>query len=323
MGEDSVAENKWESGRKVDFVGWEFNLDTRTVTLSKKNHLKAIYYFFSIDLNQKQSLKTIQALASRATRYVTVCRQMKPYTAALYALTTAFNNSQSAVRTMTRLVILDIQMWRAFLNLIVFDEQKFARPIESFRPAAASIRIEYDASLTGLGFIISQKIHDEWHTLCYMGSEMPFNVNKDSSFQNTCEFIAIVAALFALSQRGFSHFSYDLIGDSMSSLKWTRSGFTKSVIARSAAIGMSLISIKIDSMLANAEHIAGKLNVSCDNLSRNVPVDSLLLAPALEIVGEEKRLITEFVHLCDPTVDIIQELPQHLLLLQNFLELLH
>jgi hypothetical protein len=189
--------------------------------LSKKNHLKAIFYFFSIDLNEKQSLQTIQALASRATRYVTVCRQMKPYTAALYALTTTFNNSQSAMRTMSRLAISDIQMWRAFLNLIVFDEQKFARPIESFRCQLPTFRIEYDASLTGLGFVISQRFEENWQTLCYLSLVMPFNVNKDSSFQNTCEYIAIVAALFTLFKRGYNHFSYDLIGDSMSSLKWT------------------------------------------------------------------------------------------------------
>jgi hypothetical protein len=108
----------------------------------------------------------------------------------------------------------------------------------------------------------------------------------------------------------------------MSSLKWTRSGFTKSVIARSAAIGMSFISVKADSILANAEHIAGKLNIVCDNLSRNVTIDSNLLNSNLEIQGKEKTDINEFVKLCDPTINIIQELSKHLILLQKFLNLL-
>jgi hypothetical protein len=85
---------------------------------------------------------------------------------------------------------------------------------------------------------------------------------------------------------------------------------------------MSLISVKADSILANAEHIAGKLNIVCDNLSRNVAIDSNLLNSNLEIQGKEKTDINEFVKLCDPTINIIQELSQHLILLQNFLNLL-
>ena len=322
MGEDSVAENKWEMGRIVDFVGWEFNLNTRNVTLSHKNHLKAVFYFFYIDLSIAQSLKTMQALASRATRYVTVCRHMKPYTAAFYAMTTMYSSS-SSMRMLSKLAILDIQMWRAFLCLLVFDEKNFARPIESFRVQDVTIRIEYDASLTGLGFVISQKIGNSWSICCFLGLQFPFLVNKDSSFQNTCEFIAIVSAVFVLAVRGFKHFSYELIGDSMSSLKWSRSGFTKSTIARNAAVGMSLISVKADAVLVKTEHIAGKLNTVCDNLSRNVTIDSVLYPKQFEIVGHEKDLIIQLLCLCDPTIESVQELPQHVSMLQNFISLLN
>jgi hypothetical protein len=60
MGTDLVAENKWEFGRSIDFVGWQFNLNSRRVTLSKKNHYKAIYYFFIVDTEKPQSLQTSQ-----------------------------------------------------------------------------------------------------------------------------------------------------------------------------------------------------------------------------------------------------------------------
>jgi hypothetical protein len=305
MGEDSVAENKWEMGRIVDFVGWEFNLDTRTVTLSHKNHLKAVFYFFYIDVAVSQSLKTLQALASRATRYVTVCRHMKPYTAAFYAMTTTYS-SMSSMRMLSKLAILDIQMWRAFLCLLVFDEKNFARPIDSFRVQSATFRIEYDASLTGLGFVISQKTGDSWSICCFLGLQFPFNVNKDSSFQNTCEFIAIVAAVFVLTIRGFQHFTYELIGDSMSSLKWSKSGFTKSIIARNAAVGMSLVSIKADANLCRTEHIAGKFNTVCDDLSRNLVVDSMLCLKHLEIIDREKDSIIQLLSLCDSTLELVQ-----------------
>jgi hypothetical protein len=85
---------------------------------------------------------------------------------------------------------------------------------------------------------------------------------------------------------------------------------------------MSLLSVKADSTLVSTEHIAGKLNVLCDQLSRNVRLDSNLISVALEIVGREKEEILQFINLCDPTVNTIHELPQHVSLLQNFLDLL-
>jgi hypothetical protein len=227
MGTDSVAENKWEFGRSIDFVGWQFNLDSRRVTLSKKNHYKAIYYFFIVDTEKPQSLQTMQMLASRATRYSMVCRHMRPYTAAFYKMTTSFT-STSARRMISRTAVMDVQMWRAFLCLLAFDETKYVRTIESFLPQVSKFRIEYDASLTGLGWVTSIRgINGEWKVIQFAGMLFPFDVHKDSSFQNTCEYLAVIAAVYALYLLGHQGFTYELIGDSMSSLKWSRSEYTK------------------------------------------------------------------------------------------------
>jgi hypothetical protein len=218
MGTDAVAENKWEHGRRIDFVGWDFNLDTQRVTLSKKNHYKAIYCFFMLNTSGVQTLHTMQEVASRATRYSTVCRYMRPYTAAFYAMTTNYK-SASAKHKLSAEAIMDVQMWRAFLCLLAFDEENYARPIESFRIHDARFKIEYDASLTGLGLVISERCGLEWSIIQYVGMEFPFNVNKDSSFQNTCEYLAIVTGVFVLFLCGYKHFEYELIGDSMSSIR--------------------------------------------------------------------------------------------------------
>jgi hypothetical protein len=110
MGSDSVTANKWEMGRRVDFVGWDFDLDTRRVTLSRKNHYKAVYYFFTVDTSKPQLSHTMQALASRATRYSTVCRHMRPYTAAFYAMTTQYGESSSVMRRMSVLAVMDVHI---------------------------------------------------------------------------------------------------------------------------------------------------------------------------------------------------------------------
>ena len=92
------------------------------VSLSQKNYYKAVYYFFIVDVRKPQSLHTMQALASRATRYSTVCCHMKPYTAAFYAMTTLCK-SPSVMRVMSKVAALDVLMLRAFLCLLAFDEK--------------------------------------------------------------------------------------------------------------------------------------------------------------------------------------------------------
>jgi hypothetical protein len=320
MGDDSVAENKWENGRRVDFVGWEFNLDTRMVSLSQKNHYKAVYYFFIVDVHKPQSLHTMQALASRATRYSTVCRHMKPYTAAFYTMTTLYK-SPSAMRVMSKVAALDVLMWRAFLCLLAFDEKNYARPIESFRPQSATFRLEYDASLTGLGLVISHRSSSDsvWMVLQYVGMLFPFCVDSDSSFQNTCEYLAIIAGVYVLYLLGYCHFEYEIVGDSMSSLKWSRTEYTKSSIARNASIGLSLLAIRIDAQLNSAVHIAGKANVVCDRLSRDPTYldDTLRTATCVSFVNQ--RRVLDYLSVCDPTVASSPWSDQHIILLSQFL----
>jgi hypothetical protein len=197
---------------------------------------------------------------------------MKPYTAAFYAMTTYYGGSSSALRKMSALAIMDVQMWRAFLCLLAFDEKNYARTIESFRVQVPLFKIEYDASLTGLGVVISQRngVGQDWIIVQYLVLKFPFQVNGDSSYQNTCEFLALITGVYVIWLMGERHFTYELIGDSMSSLKWSRAEYTKSCLARNASIGLSLLAIKADAWLNGTTHVAGKLNVICDGLSRNI-----------------------------------------------------
>jgi hypothetical protein len=294
----------WENSRRVDFVGWDFDLDTRRMSLSQKNHYKAVYYFFMVNTRKAQSLHTMQALASRETRYATVCRHMRPFTAAFYAMTTQYGNSQSAMRKMSVLAVMDVQMWRAFLCLLAFDERNYARSIESFRVQVPLFRIEYDASLTGLGIVISKRggMQQDWTLVQYLGMQFPFTINGDSSYQNTCEFLAMCAGVFAIWLSGEQHFTYELIGDSMSSLKWSRSAYTKSCLARNSSIGLSLIAIKADAWLNWTTHIPGKQNIICDGLSRDCNFSHESLPVQCKVDVRHVHKIMDFLLLCDPTV---------------------
>ena len=137
-------------------LGWSFDLDLRTVSISEINHLKTIYCMFSVDMNKKQHIKTWQAIASRASRHVTVCEHMKPYTSEFHRMVSSFNGSISAARETSAEARMDLEMWKAFLCLLIPYENKFARQLESFMAQTATVKIEYDASLTGLGYIVSK-----------------------------------------------------------------------------------------------------------------------------------------------------------------------
>jgi hypothetical protein len=207
----------------------------------------------------------------------------------------------------------------------MFDEANYARAIESFRKRAASIQIEYDASLTGIGIIISKRSEDKnaWQIAHYVGLDLPFDLKKDSSFQNTCEYLAIVSSLFILAKLDYKDFTYDLIGDSMSSLKWAKAEYTKSEIARNAAIGFSLLSIKTDSWLNEARHIAGETNVMCDKLSRNARFEHESLPKGCKIQNDIIQELIAFLHLCNPTKSLLSEHEIHIDLLKDLLAALN
>ena len=100
-------------------------------------------------------IKTWQAIASRASRYSVVCEHMKPFTSAFHKMVASYKGSTSIAKIITQDAQMDLDMWKAFLCLLVPLENKFARQLDSFLKPVATIKIEYDASLTGMGFVIS------------------------------------------------------------------------------------------------------------------------------------------------------------------------
>ena len=110
LGDEALAEDKHFQGKRLDMLGWSFDLDLRTVSISEINHLKTIYCMFSVDMNKKQHIKTWQAIASRASRHVTVCEHMKPYTSEFHRMVSSFNGSISAARETSAEARMDLEM---------------------------------------------------------------------------------------------------------------------------------------------------------------------------------------------------------------------
>ena len=150
-GPNALATDKDETGRRLDFIGWQFCLDTKTISLSHHNLLKTCHAFFCFNINDKLPCVLVQRMSSLAIRISELCPYMKPHTSNLTTSIYGFNLSAPSVRhTMSTATKCEITIWRTFLILIFTETISIIRPISFFRPIPPTIYIAYDASLTGL-----------------------------------------------------------------------------------------------------------------------------------------------------------------------------
>jgi hypothetical protein len=125
-------------------------------------------------------------------------------------------------------------MWRAFALILIAQPARLSRTMESFRLQEAQYCIKYDASLTGLGVGIYELRTSA--LLTYASLELPFQVTNESKRQNTMEFIAVILGLLLAWRSSLHNFTYNLHGDSVSSLAWAKADRVNSTIARQANI---------------------------------------------------------------------------------------
>ena len=79
LGMGSIAAAKSQHSRILEFLGWEFNLDTRSIALCTRNMNKLVHALFSFETTAKISISHIQRLASLISR-VRYCRNMCGHT---------------------------------------------------------------------------------------------------------------------------------------------------------------------------------------------------------------------------------------------------
>jgi hypothetical protein len=324
LGPDAIAADKTESGRALDWIGWRFDLDTMTVSASHRNMMKAIYAFFFVDMSGAITLSEVERMASYASRYVVLCPQMRPYTAALHAFKTDFEGNHNARRHPSELVRCDVSMWQAYFCLLRLDPANFARPLASFRPRPASLRVEYDASLTGLGVVVKTwcEAQEEFVVRGYAALTLPFMVDtKDASRQNTNEYLAVLLGLLVVRQEAFAEHgtAYEIVGDSTASLAWCRHGRAASQLAKAANIGHNLLAVSMDVMLVGDRHIPGEANWQCDGLSRGKTGPEVGLPSELEVVLSDETV--RYIQLCDPAREL-RTAEQHVERSREFLDTL-
>ena len=302
LGIGAVEDEKTESGRRLDFIGWNLDLDTMTVTLARRNFLKTLHGFLRVDEDGPVTVRTMQTLASWASRYSLICRSLKPLSVDLYSAVRGYNNPD------VRIFLDDdakraIRLWRACLIALECDHDGLARPIRSLAPRVADYTIEYDASLSGLGIILSSTPADgsASRLLKVIKVDLPFDLGDDSGYQNTVEFMAVVVGMAGLAAIGVQHAGVCIIGDNTTSLAWGKSELYRSYLGRRSAMCCAAISSVSDLQIVDAIHIQGKRNIVCDRLSRGDSIESMGFSAADLLDWRQSPDMSALVALCNPT----------------------
>jgi len=270
LGLDAVEDKKTEIGRVLDWIGWEINLDSLMVSVSRRNFLKCLYGFASVEEDRPVPVRTLEKLASWSSRYATVCRQMKPFSSELYRATSGRLRNVSINLTVEAPgAVRCIKMWRSLLCLLVTNGQEYQRPLSTFSQSPPTIVLEYDASLSGIGVIIYRCVDGAEIEWVVIQEEFPYDLGDDSGFQNSVEFIAITIGVAALAVKGLRDTNIHIRGDSRSSLKWSSADSFRSKRCRWAATCFTNLTFLTGINVVSVEHIPGDLNVRCDALSRS------------------------------------------------------
>ena len=315
LGPTAIAEHKTEVGRRLDVIGYTIDLDTRLVTISKKNFLKTLHGYYDVDLSKPVPRATIEKLASWGSRYAFICRFMKPFNRALYsALPTQRHRLSSQYNPHVSQVLPPsaqraVRLWRAMLCALRLDERKFSRSFDLFKGAAAEMICEFDSSLTGSGMLFYKCNQDGSETIVGGAavSLASLGFNDDSSYQNTSEFIAVVLSLRVLRTIFPDVTAISLRGDSVSALTWASKGQFRGDLVTNASILYTLILIVTGIEIVGEPvdfHLKGEDNWRCDGLSRGKVMSDIGMNHVAFMDLNKDPLSLELLSLCDPAAPI-------------------
>jgi len=315
-GSQSIAEDKTETGRSLDFIGWSMNLDTHQVGIARHNFLKTFYGFCIARTERFLSVRGIQKLASWASRYSLVCRHMRPFTHYLYSNCSGYRNLETLVQVTDDLRLV-IDLWLMFLLLAEIEPIRFNRSMESFGSIIPSLHGNIDASLTGIGLVASriypsdntitnegQLCASDLCTIAVVGCILPYDLKCDSSYQNTVEFIAEVILQSIFTSFGFRGLSVLLQGDSTSALSWASK--EKFRVGRSTAASIMWIQLQQqnEQPIESVSHIPGEMNLVSDALSRGTSARELGFHPKVIYHLEDNPTLCAILTSLNPTVSI-------------------
>jgi hypothetical protein len=207
-----------------------------------------------------------------------------------------------------------IMIWRIMLCAISFNPARFAREFDTFKIVNPRILFEYDSSLTGMGLRISELIYSNNDSSKFAkrligvdSLKFRFNLAGDSSYQNTCEFLAVVTGLVILAQLGWRNVSIKLVGDSITSNKWSLEERYKGLASQRASFVFTIVSTLCHYWVIESEWLSSESNGEMDSLSRGLvnPIVDWGLSDNEVLDLENNKSVHEMVDICNPSLPVM------------------
>ena len=320
LGPSAIAIDKWDSGRQLDVLGWHINLDNMRVSIARRNFLKVVCGFFDMSLLDMITVHELERLASWSSRYTTILRHAAPLSSILYNEFRGYRNRNVSIKP-SSLCRSAIILWRCLLCLLEFDPLSYSRALNSFSYHSPSYQIGFDASLTGIGVGITCLTLGQLVTVTSFS--FPFNLESDSKYQNTVEFIAVVTGIWLLYKRGIKDCTIELKGDSQTALKWGETERFKGILNLGSVITFILLGTRCNIWVSSSIHVAGEDNTFYDQLSRGATINSLGLNDIPIINLQDDPSFIKLIELCNPRIDYVEQENSFILLWKQIWKLIH
>lgn len=183
-------------------------------------------------------------------------------------------------------------------------------PLATFDDTPPSHVVEFDASLSGVGILLYERIAGA--EVCLGGGAIDLRglqFGGDSSFQNVAEYIGAMVGILTLITLGTSCRDLEVRGNSVAALRWAKTESVRGSRVTNAAMIFTVMCIMYDLDVKVATNITGVNNHRCDKLSRlaesqqgvREAMDDMGLGgcSVLDIRGNSS--IRQLVELCEPT----------------------
>lgn len=287
LGPSAVAADKADSTeretgggtRSLDIIGWNFNLDTRLVSVARINQLRALHWFLAAGDAGTLRFEDRERLCSLAERYSAVFVELRILMRDLYQLLGGQDRAHrhTILRTPPRSRTA-IMLWQAYLVASEVDRGRClptGRPISSFANPPPEGIVEFDGSLIGVGWRLLEARRGTCVASAWMVVPEGHLPVHDSSYQNTMELTALALALTHAVSLGWRRMTVSLSGDSDTVLHWSQSRNFRSDFAVSAAAVFIAVCAYADIHVANTSWISSEANALCDRLSRGDPAGAV------------------------------------------------
>jgi hypothetical protein len=320
LGDGAIAETKTESGRRIEFIGYVFDLDELRVGVGQRCIERAFYAFMQVDTSSKVPVRTLESLASMATRYAGICRYMGPFVRALYS---AYRGRRRHLAVeLTEDAVRSIQIMRVLLLLTAVEERRFATPFEAMTGELYTgwlLVAEFDSLLTGIGVLWYIREADGTERLVGIAALdlRSLGMEGKPELQNSAEFLGGICGMQGarVLRRDGRVGTPDqpirmvLRGDSISALTWATTERFRSDLVSSAACAFVALALEGGVEIVAHEHLPAAANGRADYMSCLVTEgrtwEGLVLAyPDLKEAPFINAEVEDLLPLCNPQIPL-------------------